>query len=401
MDSISLIELLPALTEVLAKQVVEREGGNGCSLDRNEVIMKAVRQLWQRCTIAMFEFRQDRYPRMKQDEMLDHYGIRGRWRPLGEICKEVPPADQERVLKAFYRNLAFCLQRVGMPLEYVVRTDGKCSPWSDWRSGDKFLVVLGSRFQPVVRMGREFQCRVVSDRDAEVLCKLSNGLRDHLHIEARLEVLKLEHDMEREEVEQKYMELKRQRDLGIILAVGSPRVDPLADVMAHHIFTSLGRQTSPVRFAWTEPPSRGESFLSLGDSVGRDQEGIRYDDGKRRFFVPRLNDGDAINQKIAGAEGPWSDCGFVLLDVTERPWQAILCGHGGCGTLGCVDGLLSCQEALAAQLHEEAGDNAILGPGRALMIIRIDRIKPTAEWLDDFTYVPVGGCYEVFPGGMV
>lgn len=357
-------------------------------------VTPGVAALVRLCQSALARHRDHRFgSNVLVDALLDHARVRGLWRRL-----TAAPADTPE----FYDGLALCLKRLGIPLDLLVDMDDRQSPWNAWCSGDKLLIVTGNHTYTVSCHGRLVQRPVMGARDVEAQTLFINGVHRHLRIEAGLETLPLSNAMCPAEADDLLRRLRARPDLGLLLCLGSDRTNPLTSPVARAIFaTDSGHApaTSPVRFHFARPHHEGRpAFLTARDDAPPEDEGLSFTPPHGEpIFLPRINDGLAVEQALAGGFGPWLDAGLLLLDVRARPWLAVAAGHGGCGTVAAVLSLLQRPLELARQLDASYREGAFPGPGRVLQLIAAHRTKPTRAAADDFTFDHTHGWEVAWP----
>ena len=129
--------------------------------------------------------------------------------------------------------------------------------------------------------------------------------------------------------------------VGAIFVLGSPIANPFAEPLAERILAAHG-DTAAIddqpRFTWgLDAPDPQHCLLSEPKAVDPDEEGIKNASG---YLYPRERDDDVRNSLETGDNGPFADCGMLMLDTRrDGKWLGLMAGHGGCGTIAAVRAL--------------------------------------------------------------
>ncbi len=280
------------------------------------------------------------------------------------------------------KELAMCLHHLRIPIFVEIRHP----PWNRLEPDSTVVAVLGERQVTIRAMGEEVAQRVFGARDAEALSYLSSLFHSTFHMHCSLEVQTLPYDLPLAEAQRELQRIRKRADVGVIVVLGSPLVNPLADPIAMAM-TDGNRKLIPGRFRWStsryEPHLEQPGFLSETKKYREEEQGI-HRHGKT---YPRLGDDLIFRRLIKNTkQEKFPDCGILMVDCREKPYLILSAGHGGCGTLACVEALERQEEI--AQLLE-------VGGGRAFSIITVERKKPLGSrpevddlFVDSWRFVP-------------
>lgn len=252
------------------------------------------------------------------------------------------------------------IRRVGISLDELI--PHASGPWSAWRPGDYVVVLLGERRLVVPDTTPEVQIDAVGSKDAEALACLILNLERVIN--CRLEVRTLPVGTPSDTIDQEIEALVDRTDVGAVITIGSPYVNPAADPLAQRMIRA--RTELPGLFCWyfslsTDGP---EPVLYCQDPVARQNEGI---------LIPGTD--KTLSRK---RKGQFKDCGMLLVDVS-KPTRLIVCaGHGGSGTLASVHAL---------NQAEYLSDRIAEGDGRAFELIECRRKNPEDKRSNHWDFV--------------
>ena len=301
-----------------------------------------------------------------QTKLLDHHKVRDLWQ-----------RGFEKGVIAGAGRIARCVRVLGIP----IRIHSWPRPWHECEKNSEIAVVLGERKVRIDEVSKRVKQRAVGARDA----KAQTELADHCYRRLRLECSLIPHHVDsglsRDEAVSRLNELRACSNVGMICVIGSPVVNPLAAPIAEAILRDVddgGPVRAPARFRWAhhadeevlseKPENRRSSSWPVG------KQGIYCEDSATGLF-PRVPDDHVIQAIEAGADETkiFKDCGLLMIDCRQRPVLVLCAGHGGCGTLACVQQLR--QTGPIAELIETAADEnrAPLGADRLCAIVEVDR----------------------------
>jgi hypothetical protein len=200
------------------------------------------------------------------------------------------------------------------------------------------------------------------------------------------------------EPEARLKRLLRRADIGAVIAIGSPVVNPFTDALARKVFTPDDAdedqpEEPPARFVWPRAAAArlAGSFLSepaSGEKVGlRRRDGVLHVRARDRAIVNAIKDG-AWRGKV------FPDCGMLVMDYRHDKYLLAFCaGHGGAGTLAASYGLTHPQFSQHLRESEQAPEEArnrkwYIGPKRACQIVDVTRLKPSSAPADDLEFDP-------------
>jgi hypothetical protein len=146
-------------------------------------------------------------------------------------------------------------------LQPAIEISSRPKPWQSWRDGDEVLAVLGERDVRMNEVSKRVKQRAVGARDVQTVASLAETLYARLQLNCRVTTHHVPAKMPAGEAVAKLNELRSQRKLGMIVVVGSPVSNPLAEPIAKEILRDGENQIiSPVRFRWSFEPRQW--FLS-------------------------------------------------------------------------------------------------------------------------------------------
>jgi hypothetical protein len=313
---------------------------------------------------------------IKVDDVLDRSGVRREYRTAVSL-KESRVDDPDL--------LAYCIRRLELPLEWIFQVQPQIAPWDTWVPNDVAVVVVGERPVFVDKISEMVAQRAVGARDSEAQSSLVNSLQRDFRIDCRVELRNLPTALRPADAIGELDGIRWRKDVGAVIVVGSPFVNPLADPIARVMFDDLGPDELPARLRWCFDLEQPEPYLSEAEPCKPEAEGIRLKDHRDTTFR-RVRDDEVHHRLANGDAGPFDDCGLLLVDARDRPLLILCAGHGGCATIATVYALQSqflIQKKLA-QSHDEK--NAIVGKYRLFEVIWVKRRKPSTCPSDDLTF---------------
>ena len=266
-----------------------------------------------------------------------------------------------------FAQLVRCVRLLGLS----ITADLRCAPWDRWEADSVFTIVYGERQVHIPEVAEGMQQRAVGARDAEAITYLVTLLRSRFQIEARVKLYPVPANLALGAAEEQFGRLRGNPETGAIAILGSPVVNPMAEVAARAI-TDNDSGRLPGRFRWSFLQTGSAPFLSEPTPCKPEAEGIR------RFSRthPRVRDDRVLADVRRGRYGPFADCGMLLMDCRQTPFLLLCAGHGGCGTVASVEALEK-QGAIAERLAE--------GNDHLFELIEVKRRKPkdTTADVDD------------------
>jgi hypothetical protein len=268
-----------------------------------------------------------------------------------------------------FDQLVRCVRLLGLS----ITADLRCSPWDRWEPDSVFTIVYGERQVHIPEVAKGMRQRAVGARDAEAMTYLVTLLRSRFQIEARVKLYPVPADLAPEAAEEQFERLRGNPETGAIVVLGSPVVNPMAEVAARAI-TDNEPDFLPGRFRWSCRQTHSVPFLSDPTPCKPEDEGIRR--SSRGPTYRRVRDDRVLADIQRGKYGPFADCGMPLMDCRQSPYLLLCAGHGGCGTVACVEALE--QQGIIAERLAEGND-------RLFELIEVKRRKPkhTAAEVDD------------------
>jgi hypothetical protein len=327
-----------------------------------------------------------------QEDLSENLGLRpnslrGQWDRLLEI-----KARKIARTAAGDINIPLLLDFLTL-VKFPVEICAKPRPWDRWQDGDQVVAVIGERYVRIDEVSRTVRQRAVGARDAEALALLSGACYGQMKLNADIGICHVSSRLPATDAAKKLRELRAGKKTGMIVVLGSPVVNPLAEPIAEAILRDGDKViTPPAKFRWAfETPGSGSLLSEPPQQPDKDgqqrwrpeQEGIAVHQAHEEEFFPRTPD-DLIASDAAG--GRWPDCGILMIDCRSRPYLVLCAGHGGAGTLAAVKALRDDQQLIAQLL--EASPHAITGSDRVFAVVTADRVRetnlpPTAERTDD------------------
>jgi hypothetical protein len=148
-------------------------------------------------------------------------------------------------------------------LQPDIDIDPRFPPWNRWQRGSEVAVVLGKRGVDIRVVSEEVKQTAVGARDVQSLALLSRICHQQLRLDCCVVPHHVPNSMSAEEAEAHLAELQGRKEVGMVVVLGSPVVNPLALPVARAIreeAPGLKPDPPPVAFRWKHDP--GESFLS-------------------------------------------------------------------------------------------------------------------------------------------
>lgn len=283
-----------------------------------------------------------------------------------------------------FKSLAECFRELGISIEVAWSR----IPWDNWSPDSTVLIVVGERPRPPTGEDAEFDRPQISRRDAEAMMKVVNMSGRRLGIDCRPEVRGVSMGVSQAEAAAQLERWRARKDVGAIVVLGSDVANPMADTIARAIADDYLAQKGglPARFRWSkEPPP---SVLSWGGGWKSKDVGI-WVDGPGARAAGRTLDREIRGRRERGDKGPFDECGLLMVDARTRPVLILAAGHGGLGTLACVEVLLGSYEEVAARLltsrSPEKRDSLpmFIGENRLFEIIEAKVVKDSSVPVED------------------
>jgi hypothetical protein len=284
-------------------------------------------------------------------------------------------------------TLAKFLRGIGLAFSPDIRPP----PWENVPAEAIVHVVVGVRHVKVEEMSQTMLQRAVGARDMEAVVKLTSFLQSDAigpcRVQLHLVPAKEPHDTARNRL----LMLRSGGNTAAVIVIGSPVVNPMADCIAEAILDAPGEcAEAPATFRWAK--GRRASTLSESKDYPAKQQGIGIRTARGLFF-PRTSDDEVSRLVARGKQGPFPDCGILMVDCRRLPLLVLAAGHGGCGTAACVQ-VLAEQEQVAEiiEASRRAQPKAALGKNRLIAIVIAQRnsasVRPKARLtVDDLVLV--------------
>ncbi len=304
------------------------------------------------------------------DPYLDQHGARNAYRGAISVTEGTIRRIDE---------LARLLRMLGVRIELDLRY----APWDAWRPSSTLAIAYGERHVRIPGVSQSMKQRAVGARDVRAVTNLIGFTRTKFKIDCEVELVPVSTDLSPHRARDRWGELTRRAGIGAIVVVGSPLVNPFADLMAEEICRdAAGTPPNPAllpgRFLWSFARQQGTppSFLSVSEPCERSQEGIQHRDRERT--TKRMHDDDVGTVLRDKVVTDFPDCGLLLMDYRKMrggdgPLLILAAGHGGCGTLGCI--------AMLGELAEVAA--RLSADHRMFEIVRVNRRQPRKQRADD------------------
>ena len=264
------------------------------------------------------EIQRRSHPMETQTEFLDRLDAR---RTYGLAIDRT----QDRVKSV--ESLCTALKRI----KPEIRISCGAQPWERWEPGKRVAIVMGVRYANLPSVSIVPQ-RAVGARDSEAVAHLTKLLYKKFHLECELDFHNFPSSMPETEAQAELSRIEDNPRVGMVVVIGSPVVNPIANVLAAEI---CGRhnKSMPVKFRWGHAR---HDFLSHSSTKGQSEEGIASRE-KHGLFFRRWTDNE-IAADTSGRQR-YPDCGLMMFDASVTPFRVLLAGHGGAGTVAATLGL--------------------------------------------------------------
>jgi hypothetical protein len=228
-----------------------------------------------------------------------------------------------------------------------IEIDVRTEPWNRWQRGSQVLVVVGKRDVSIPEVSASVKQRAVGARDSEAFAELSRVLHGDLGLNCEIVLEHLPARLSNEEAAARLQRWRSRKSVGMICVLGSPVVNPLANVIARSMLISDGKKEPdepPIKFRWAYEVGT-DNFLADQDIPGRrrmwdaSEEGVAFPRAPATFS--RVSD-DTVQKRLRRTQG-FADAGIFMMDCRQRPILVLCAGHGGTGTVGCVRQLREAQ----------------------------------------------------------
>lgn len=299
---------------------------------------------------------------------LDHH----RLRHLYSEAMSISTGEVTDVIK-----LTQCVALLQIPLDELFEIDYRPAPFNEWRPGAVLVVLLGQRPVHISGDSSSHDFNVVGGRDMVAISELTSQLHSFLRVDYRLEPKIIRSESTLDEVEAELNKIKKRPEVQMVLSLGSPFVNIGSECVARRIASQAKVDDLPFKFLFSHqsrqagilPP--GTSLL-VGPQCDKQEEGIERQ-GKKR--LSRMHDHLVASEVKKGVDGPFADCGVVLLDCSTDQYLAVCAGHGGCGTIASVLALTA-SDAVGAAIEKSREDKGPLGQNRIAEFVWARRYKP-------------------------
>ena len=331
-------------------------------------VVRAVRNAIDRCRVK-------KHPAMDMETFLNFTGLKG---PLGASVN-----FRKGKVKNF-EKLTRVLRRLNIKAEDLFNLDmeTRFAPWDAWTQDAVVLVVLGGKSAIIPEARSNFRRPVVGAPDAKAYARLIQILREDAEIDFRDELHFLPPECQGAEAEAYLKKLRKRKNVGAIVVLGSPLVNPLADPIARRIFQGSMARDLPARFRWSFKRRQEDPFLCDPKQFKPTQEGIALP-GHQLTTFPRIRDEDVVKNMRQGPRGTYPDTGILCISSMNDILLILCAGHGGCGTMAAVLGLskvMYVEKQLLDSSVPELPTHVMCEP------VWVKRRKQTKEPIDDFYF---------------
>ncbi|MBP7933146.1 MAG: hypothetical protein KA354_00745 [Phycisphaerae bacterium] len=306
------------------------------------------------------------------DHYLDHMQLRGEYRRAVSLtARTVTDIDR----------LVHFIRRLPVPVEAIFQVSPRLPPWETWEQGSVFAVVVGERQVLIPEVAGDLPQRAVGARDAEALAELVHGLSG-FRIECRVELHLLPSELPEERAQARLDDLRKRPEVGAVVVLGSPVVNPMADPIARIMLDNRPSGELPARFRWSIKLPK-MPYLSEPLPCAPNEQGIVLKGHGLTTY--RRDSAPAIAHAIAKDPHPhktFDDCSILILDVRTRPLLVLCAGHGGWGTIVAVRALKHQYHIEERIRHSYDPAESILGrsgEGRVFAVTWAKRKKPPSH----------------------
>ena len=267
-------------------------------------------------------------------------------------------------------------------LKPAIEIDVRTEPWNRWDSHrSRVIVVVGKREVSIPEVSAHVKQRAVGARDSEAFAELSRILYRDLGLDCEILLEHVPARMPRDEAVALMDRWRKDAAVGMICVLGSPVVNPLANVIARDMLRDDPNgepEECPAKFRWAFKVSP-DNFLADRaikggkEMWGPDEEGIAFPN--RPTGYPRVGD-DVVLKRFARQQ-TFKDAGLFMIDSRQPPILVLCAGHGGCGTLGSVRQLRE-KDLIGDLLDASRSPSVQLSdckPGRLVAIVEVNRRK--------------------------
>ena len=315
---------------------------------------------------------------------------KGHWsRAVKKLKKASAPKDVQDTRRIVAADSLVKFIRLLKP---TIEIDIQMEPWNRWRAGSRVIVFVGERDVSIPIVSKNTMQRAVGARDSQAFAELAKLLYRDIGLDCEV-VLEHVPALPKGQYARFLQDKLAETDVGMVVVLGSPVVNPLANPAAQEVFRDTDQSFMP-KFRWayrTKPcntmadcdiPHKQEKWLPA-------EEGVSLAHHRNLPTpYPRVGD-DLVIEQMASGETEFTDAGIFMMDCS-RPQGAILllcAGHGGCGTLGCVAQLRD-RELIGDLLdlsRKRKAKPADTKPGRIVGVVTVNRQKKKRAGSDKAT----------------
>jgi hypothetical protein len=302
-----------------------------------------------------------------QTKLLNRLGVRGSWQEAKKMDGEIfRITDREKLL------------RVLVALQPDIVIDSTPMPWRNWRGGSQVVVVVGQRRAEMPKIS-EVKQLVIGARDSEAVAEIGRLFYGRWGPDCNLVLQHIPRATTPTDAQKELESLCNEPSVAAVVVVGSEITNRMAIPMARKI---LQKDDPPWKFRWRYKPS--DWFLAdkplCKPAWDASEEGIVEVKHPTNFV------GRDADDKIRASKNRrnYGDCGLLMIDARRRPLLISAQGHGGCGTLGCIQVLSDSLEI------EDRFKDPLLGPDRIFEAVKVHRRVQRPYDFDNATIVRAG-----------
>lgn len=299
----------------------------------------------------------------------------------------------KRRLSAF--KVAAIVRLLGLSVDDML--DPRPLPWRRLKPRQKVALIVGKRRVPAphsVQGG--FEHYAIGPHDFKAAMHLSSFAQGDpaLQVTTELHLVSADSMGEEEDAAECFAELKGRSDIGGILCIGSPLVNPATSLIAEEMFSKGPRPGAPVFFRWPQHVYDGlrSQYLSLpaGDVGVGVWRALPSDPDIGRLFE-READRTIREQTRDGVSRGQSflDAGILAVDCRPpRYFLGVVAGHGGLATFAAAHAATHPHFAECLEQAQNPGPNDECAFDRdcVCQVIRVARRKRSEAPIDDLYF---------------
>ncbi|MEE8142514.1 MAG: hypothetical protein V3T77_05395 [Planctomycetota bacterium] len=318
--------------------------------------------------------RNEKQPDMSREKFLNWHGLRS-------LFLDAIKGNQVQD----FRKLAQFMRQLDITPEMIFSVQTRLAPWDSWRPGSVVAIVVGGKLVDIPQANGHLMQRAVGAADAEAVTSLEKILREKVGIDCKTELHFVPPDLTPAKA-QKYLDrLGKRKNVGAIVVLGSPRVNPLADPIAMLMFSGVNPADLPALFRWSFDLELQHHFLTDPEVYASELEGIAMK-GDRRTMLKRIRDEVIIERMQSRKRQYYEDCGILAMYTQHEPMLILCAGHGGDGTKAAVLGLSNLHYIQRRLLGSVESIDPVVHGGRIFEPVWVLRQKPTRDLIDDLYF---------------